>query len=236
MKPDTTYRIWLKLLIRDAFFSGDRCGVNLLPDTATHQLLNKEGILFKQLSENSWGLITGSTPLDIDAETLRFQVKNQHHEFYFYAEALQSANPQCQVEDYGKNGIWKTLVIKLTPEIQNSTSETLVFDLTNQTKYLEYILVTNAETYSNPLQVKEERELVNFRSEERTQLPGTEKKVIRFVSTEPFPLKLSDPFRFHLWELRKSGENLLCELPGTPLVDKLSPFSPKDTITNYYYL
>ncbi|MNY28539.1 hypothetical protein D3C86_1625210 [compost metagenome] len=103
-------------------------------------------------------------------------------------------------------------------------------------KHVEFLVFPSESYMTNPLEVREQRGKVAFDKVETVNLPGTEKTLYRFVTSKTIALKQKSDYQFHLWELKKSGENLLSKLPDFPLVAAVSPFSPKDTITSYIYL
>jgi hypothetical protein len=237
MSRQTTYRIWLKLVILHEYFEAEQCGLTLEPDGATKNLLQKNSMLFKQHNSRTWFIIGEENILPEEACQLNFHLKTSQSEFYYYTGESDSSGADWSFTDYNREGIWKILAIPVTEErLKASEPETIEIRLKSQLKHLEF-LVFPPQSYSmGPLEIREQREKVLFKEAEEVNLPGTEKKLYRFVSTQTLPLKQKSGYEFHLWELRKSGENLLSKLPDFPRVNVLSPFSPKDTITSYIYL
>lgn len=237
MSTQHTYRIWLKFVISHDYFEAEQCGVVLEPDQLTRNELQKAGILFKQQSPCSWVLIVEN---DIRLETdeqLSFQLKAAHPDFYYYTNEAVSDMEDCLISDYQKGGIWKILSLPLSENrVQNTETETISIRLGNQQKRIEFLIFPSQSYLNDPLEIREQRGKVLFNPLEESTLPGTDKKLFRFVSSETLPLKKKSDYQFHLWELRKSGDNLLSRLPDFPLIQSLSPFSPKDTLTSYIYL
>lgn len=237
MIRQNSYRIWLKLVIVHEYFDAQQCGLILEPNSITKKAFQKAGILFKQQNSCTWLLIS-ENEVELESETnLCFQLKTKQTDFYYYTGQAATDNSDWSLTDYNKDGIWKLLNIPVTDERLRATdSETIEIRLNSALKHIEF-LVFPSQTYAmDPLEIREQRGKVSFDKREELTLPGTEKILYRFVSSETLPLKHKSTYQFHLWELRKSGENLLSRLPDFPLVQSLSPFSPKDTITSYIYL
>jgi hypothetical protein len=238
MNQQGSYRIWLKLVINHAYFDAQQCGLILEPNSITKRLLQKAGIIFKQQNSCTWILVAPDNEINLDSEiNLSFQLKTKLADFYYYTDQKTMNTETWSLVDYNKEGIWKLLTIPVTEErIAATNSETIEVKLNSPLKHIEF-LVFPSQTYSmDPLEIREQRGKVSFDKREELTLPGTEKTLYRFVSSETIPLKHQSAYQFHLWELRNSGENLLSRLPDFPLVQSLSPFSPKDTITSYIYL
>lgn len=237
MNQQGSYRIWLKLVINHSYFDAQQCGLILEPNSITNRLLQKAGIVFKQQNSCTW-ILAAPNEINLDSEiNLCFQLKTKQADFYYYTDQTTTDSENWSLVEYNKSGIWKLLNIALTEERLAATeSETIEIKLNSPLKHIEF-LVFPSQTYSmDPLEVREQRGKVSFDNREELTLPGTEKTLYRFVSSETLPLKQQSAYQFHLWELRNSGENLLSRLPDFPLVQSLSPFSPKDTITSYIYL
>lgn len=237
MNQQGSYRIWLKLVINHDYFDAQQCGLILEPNSITNRLLQKAGIVFKQQNSCTW-ILAAQNEINLDSEiNLCFQLKTKQADFYYYTDQTTSDADTWSLEEYNKSGIWKLLNIALTEKRLAATeSETIEIKLNSPLKHIEF-LVFPSQTYSmDPLEIREQRGKVSFDNREELTLPGTEKTLYRFVSSETLPLKQRSAYQFHLWELRNSGENLLSRLPDFPLVQSLSPFSPKDTITSYIYL
>lgn len=237
MNQQGTYRIWLKLVIKHAYFDAQQCGLILEPDSITNRLLQKAGILLKQQNSCTW-ILVAEDEINLDSEiNLTFQLKTKQADFYYYTDQATADAKTWSLEDYNKSGIWKLLKIPLTNKRLGATDpETIEIQLNSALKHIEFLVFPNQSYSMDPLEVREQRGKVVFDKREELALPGTEKTVFRFVSSEIVPLKQQSTYQFHLWELRDSGENLLSRLPDFPLVQSLSPFSPKDTITSYIYL
>ena len=237
MNRQPSYRIWLKLVIKHAYFDAEQCGLILEPNSITMRQLQKAGILFKQQNACTWMLIAEESML-LDPEIrLCFQLKTKHTDFYYYTDPAASGDSDWSLEDHNKGGTWKLLHIPVTEKrIAATEPETIEIQLKSTLKRIEFLVFPNQSYTMEPLEVREQRGKVLFDKREELPIPGTEKTVIRFVSSETLSLKLKSDYQFHLWELRKSGDNLLSRLPDFPLVQSLSPFSPKDTITSYIYL
>lgn len=237
MNQQGSYRIWLKLVINHSYFDAQQCGLILEPNSITNRLLQKAGIVFKQQNSCTW-ILAAPNEINLDSEiNLCFQLKTKQADFYYYTDQTTTDAENWSLVEYNKSGIWKLLNIALTEERLAATdSETIEIKLNSPFKHIEF-LVFPSQTYSmDPLEIREQRGKVSFDNREELILPGTEKTLYRFVSSETLPLKQQSAYQFHLWELRNSGENLLSRLPDFPLVQSLSPFSPKDTITSYIYL
>lgn len=232
-----TYRIWLKLVVFHEYFDKEQCGLILEPDTATKTVLNKAGLIFKQHDQRTWFVI-GEDQILLDEEThLNFYFKTTQKEFYYYTDQDAISQAGWSLNNYNKNGIWKTLTIPVSEaRLKTPETETIEIQLKSQLKHVEFLVFPSQSYSMGPLEIREQREKVLFKDAEELKLPGTEKILFRFVSSETLPLKQKSEYQFHLWELRKSGENLLSRLPDFPRVNVLSPFSPKDTITSYIYL
>jgi len=237
MNQQGTYRIWLKLVIKHSYFDAQQCGLILEPDSITNRLLQKAGILLKQQNSCTW-ILVAEDEINLDSEiNLSFQLKTKQADFYYYTGQATADTKTWSLEDYNKSGIWKLLKIPLTNKRLAATDpETIEIPLNSALKHIEFLVFPNQSYSMEPLEVREQRGKVLFDKREELVLPGTEKTVFRFVSSEIVPLKQQSTYQFHLWELRDSGENLLSRLPDFPLVQSLSPFSPKDTITSYIYL
>lgn len=232
-----TYRIWLKLIVLHEYFDAEQCGLMLEPDTATKMALHKAGLIFKQHDSRTWFLV-GEDQILLDEETdLNFYFKTKQSEFYYYTDQTVASGADWLLINYNKKGIWKILTIPVNEtRLQASETETIEIHLKSQLKHVEF-LVFPPQSYSmGPLEIREQRKKVLFKEAEELKLPGTERVLYRFVSSETLPLKQKSEYHFNLWELRKSGENLLSRLPDFPHANVLSPFSPKDTITSYIYL
>lgn len=232
-----TYRIWLKLVILHEYFDAEQCGLSLEPDNQTKRDLQKAGLIFRQHDARTWFVI-GEEQILLEAESnLNFYFRTKQSEFYYYTDQTPASGTDWSLIDYNKNGIWKILSIPVTDQrIQASETETIEIQLKSQLKHVEFLVFPSSNYSMGPLEIREQREKVIFKEPEELKLPGTEKLLYRFVSSETLPLKQKSEYQFHLWELRKSGENLLSRLPDFPRVNVLSPFSPKDTITSYIYL
>jgi hypothetical protein len=237
MNQQSSYRIWLKLVIKHEYFDTQQCGVLLEPNSFTQRLLQKAGIIFKQQSSNTWLLIAEDTiTLDPDI-TLCFQLKTKQSDFYYYTDHSTTDDSDWSLTDYNRGGTWKIWNIPVTEKRLAATDpETIEVQLSSPLKHIEFLVFPNQSYSMEPLEIREQRGKVLFKKREELTIPGTEKTVFRFVSAETLSLKLKSAYQFHLWELRKSGDNLLSRLPDFPLVQSLSPFSPKDTITSYIYL
>lgn len=174
----------------------------------------------------------------LDTEVnLCFQLKTKHADFYYYTDQAASADSGWSLEDHNKGGTWKLLNIPVTKKrIAATKPEMIEIQLNSPLKRIEFLVFPSQSYTMEPLEVREQRGKVLFDKREELPIPGTEKTVLRFVSSETLSLKSKSDYQFHLWELRKSGDNLLSRLPDFPLVQSLSPFSPKDTITSYIYL
>lgn len=231
------YRIWLKLVVLHEYFDAEQCGLTLEPDAPTKRSLYKAGLIFKQHDSRTWFLV-GEDPILLDEETgLNFYLKTAQNEFYYYTDQDANSGTDWSLINYNKNGIWKILSIPVNEtRLKASETETIEIHLKSQLKHVEFLVFPSQSYSMGPLEIREQREKVLFKDAEELKLPGTEKMLYRFVSSETLPLKQKSEYQFHLWELRKSGENLLSRLPDFPRVNVLSPFSPKDTITSYIYL
>ncbi|MNU51643.1 hypothetical protein D3C71_406370 [compost metagenome] len=237
MTTQNSYRIWLKLVIAHDYFDAEQCGVILEPDRITSYLLQKAGILFKQQTTCSWVLIAeNDVNLDPD-DKLSFQLKAKHPDFYYYTNQAASNTEDCVIIDYQKEGIWKKIALPVSEDrLNNADTETVEIQLGIPEKQIEFLVFPSPTYPMEPLEIREQRGKVVFKNAEESTIPGTNQKIFRFVSAEALPLKYKSAYQFHLWELRKSGDNLLSRLPDFPLIQSLSPFSPKDTITSYIYL
>lgn len=239
MIRENSYRIWLKLVIMHEYFDVQQCGLILEPNSITKRMLEKAGILFKQQNSCTWILIS-ENEIQLESETsLCFQLKTKQADFYYYTDKTTTDDSESDwsLTDYNKEGTWKLLNIPVTDERLNATNpETIEIKLKSALKHIEFLVFPSQTYVMDPLEIREQRGKVSFDKREELTLPGTEKVLYRFVSSETLPLKQKSAYQFHLWELRKSGENLLSRLPDFPLVQSLSPFSPKDTITSYIYL
>lgn len=237
MSWQNTYRIWLKLVVLHEYFDAEQCGLTLEPDANTHRVLQKAGLIFKQHNPRTWFII-GDDQIILEEEShLNFYFRTKQNEFYYYTGQTADTVADWSLINYNKNGIWKILSIPVTHSRLNaSETETIEIQLKSQLKHVEFLVFPSPNYSMGPLEIREQREKVHFKKAEELTLPGTEKVLYRFVSSEILPLKQKSDYRFHLWEIRKSGENLLSRLPDFPHVHVLSPFSPKDTITSYIYL
>nr|WP_294860564.1 hypothetical protein [uncultured Fluviicola sp.] len=237
MNQQGAYRIWLKLVIKHEYFDAQQCGLTLEPDSITNRLLQKAGILLKQQNSCTW-ILVAEDEINLDPGTnLCFQLKTKQADFYYYTDQSTVDGKSWSLADHNKSGIWKLLTIPLTDKrISASDAETIEIQLNSALKHIEFLVFPNQSYSMEPLEIREQRGKVAFDKREELTLPGTEKTVFRFVSSETVPMKQQSAYQFHLWELRNSGENLLSRLPDFPLVQSLSPFSPKDTITSYIYL
>lgn len=237
MIQQNSYRIWLKLVIIHEYFDAQQCGLVLEPNSITKQLLQKAGILFKQQNSCTWILIS-EEEIQLESEiNLCFQLKTKQADFYYYTDQSTADNSGWSLTDYNKDGIWKLLNIPVTDErLRAANPEMIEIPLSSPLKHIEFLVFPSQSYAMDPLEIREQRGKVSFEQREELTLPGTEKVLYRFVSSETLSLKHRSDYQFHLWELRKSGENLLSRLPDFPLVQSLSPFSPKDTITSYIYL
>ncbi|MDR0802967.1 hypothetical protein [Fluviicola sp.] len=237
MTSQKTYRIWLKFAISHDYFDAEQCGVILEPDHLTQNLLQKAGILFKQQSPCSWVLIAeNEISLELE-DSLTFLIKAARAEFYYYTDEVTTTISDCFVADFRKEGIWKILSLPASENrFLNPETEVIDIRLKNQQKHIEFLIFPSQSYLADPLEIREQRGKVLFNPLEESTLPGTDKKLFRIVSSETIPLKKKSAYQFHLWELRKSGDNLLSRLPDFPLIQSLSPFSPKDTLTSYIYL
>jgi hypothetical protein len=237
MINQNSYRIWLKLVITHEYFDVQQCGLTLEPNSITQGIFQKAGVIFKQQNACTWVLIAEDQP-NLEYEiNLCFQLKIHQSDFYYYTNQASSTTSDCEIKDYNKDGIWKLVNIPVTEERLKATdSQSIELQFSNEAKHIEFLVFPSKSYPMDPLEVREQRGKVLFNAIEKLTLPGTEKALYRFVSSKTVPLKQKSPYQFHLWELRKSGENLLSRLPDFPLVQSLSPFSPKDTITSYIYL
>ncbi len=237
MTNQNSYRIWLKFVVSHDYFDTEQCGVILEPDGMTNHLLQKAGIIFKQQTTCSWVLIA-ENEVNLDPEDkLSFQLKASHPDFYYYTNQAASGTADCSIIDYQKEGIWKKIALPVSESRLNSTDmETITIQLGIPEKQIEFLVFPSQLYQMEPLEIREQRGKVAFKNREESTIPGTDQKIYRFVSAEALPLKQKSAYQFHLWELRKSGDNLLSRLPDFPLIQSLSPFSPKDTITSYIYL
>ena len=237
MTNQPSYRIWLKFVIAHDYFDTDQCGVILEPDRVTSYLLQKAGVLFKQQTTCSWVLIA-EDEVNLDPEDkLSFQLKAKHPDFYYYTNQVSSDAADCFIVDYQKEGTWKKIDVPvMESRLNNAETETIHIQLGIPEKQIEFLVFPSQLYPMEPLEVREQRGKVAFKDIEESTIPGTNQKIFRFVSAEALPLKEKSAYQFHLWELRKSGDNLLSRLPDFPLIQSLSPFSPKDTITSYIYL
>lgn len=237
MINQNAYRIWLKFVVSHDYFDTEQCGVVLEPDGITSHLLQKAGVIFKQQTACSWVLIA-ENEVNLDSEDkLSFQLKANHPDFYYYTNQAASGTEDCSIIDYQKEGIWKKLMLPVTENRLNHTDmETITIQLGIPEKQIEFLVFPSQLYQMEPLEIREQRGKVAFKNREESTIPGTDQKIYRFVSAEALPLKQKSAYQFHLWELRKSGDNLLSRLPDFPLIQSLSPFSPKDTITSYIYL
>jgi hypothetical protein len=237
MSWQSTYRIWLKLVVLHEYFDAEQCGLTLEPDAATKMSLHKAGLIFKQHDQRTWFLV-GEEQILLEEETrLNFYFKSTQNEFYYYTDQIADSGADSSLINYNKKGIWKILSIPVSEtRLKASETETIEIRLKSQLKHVEFLVFPSQSYSMGPLEIREQREKVRFKDAEELKLPGTEKVLYRFVSSETLPLKQKSDYQFHLWELRKSGENLLSRLPDFPRVNVLSPFSPKDTITSYIYL
>ena len=237
MNQQSSYRIWLKLVIKHEYFDAQQCGILLAPNSTTQRLLQKAGIIFKQQSSCTWLLIAEKNIILDTGINLCFQLKTKQTDFYYYTDSATKDESDRSLEDYNKEGTWKLWNIPVTERrIEAKDPETVEIRLNSPLKHIEFLVFPNPSYSMEPLEIREQRGKVLFKKREELTIPGTEKTVFRFVSSETLSLKLKSAYQFHLWELRKSGDNLLSRLPDFPLVQSLSPFSPKDTITSYIYL
>lgn len=237
MSWQSTYRIWLKIVVLHEYFDAEQCGLSLEPDNNTRLTLQKAGLIFKQHDARTWFVI-GEDQISLDEESeLNFHFKTRQNEFYYYTDQTADSGADWLLTNYNKNGIWKILTVPVNDQRLNaSETETIEIQLKSQLKHVEFLVFPSQSYSMGPLEIREQREKVVFKDAEELKLPGTERKLYRFVSSETLLLKQKSEYQFHLWELRKSGENLLSRLPDFPQVNVLSPFSPKDTITSYIYL
>ncbi len=232
-----TYRIWLKLVVLHEYFDAGQCGLTLEPDAPTKKNLQRAGLIFKQHDSRTWFLV-GEDQILLDEETdLNFYFKTTQSEFYYYTDQTAASGADWSLINYNKKGIWKILTIPVNEtRLQATETETIEIRLKSQLKHVEFLVFPSSGYSMGPLEIREQREKVVFKDAEELKLPGTERMLYRFVSSETLTLKQKSEYQFHLWELRKSGKNLLSRLPDFPQVNVLSPFSPKDTITSYIYL
>ncbi len=237
MNHQGTYRIWLKLVIKHQYFDAEQCGLTLEPNSITNRLLQKAGILLKQQNSCTW-ILVAEDEINLDSEiNLCFHLKTKQPDFYYYTDQSTSDDDAWSLVDYNREGIWKLLNIPVTDkQLAAKDPEIIEIQLNSPLKHIEFLVFPNQSYSMEPLEIREQRGKVLFDKREEITLPGTEKTVFRFVSSETISLKLKSAYQFHLWELRKSGDNLLSRLPDFPLVQSLSPFSPKDTITSFIYL
>lgn len=237
MIQQSSYRIWLKLVIKHEYFDTEQCGIVLEPNAITQRLLQKAGIIFKQQNPCSWLLIAEEQILLDTDINLSFRLKTKQTDFYYYTDPSTTDDSDWSLDDYNKEGTWKIWNIPVTEKrMAAADPETIEVQLNSPLKHIEFLVFPSQSYSMEPLEIREQRGKVLFKKREELTIPGTEKTVFRFVSSETLSLKLKSAYQFHLWELRKSGDNLLSHLPDFPLVQSLSPFSPKDTITSYIYL
>jgi hypothetical protein len=234
MKAPEKYSIWIKLTFAHAYFGKAACGIIPEPDAATAAMLRKAGIVFKQLDALSWLLIAPEKMLLGPGDELVFRLKAQSPDFFYYTGEAYVESDGCSIEE-GSMGSWKTLKIVLNEETIAS-GETIAVAMSSLSRYFEYLVFPPEKNPPAKLEVREEKGAVKFKKAEELAFPGTEKYLLRFVSSEPLPLERKAPYRFHLWEVRKGGDNQLARLLDAPPVKASSPFSPKDTITSYFYL
>lgn len=231
------YRIWLKLVVLHEYFDSQQCGLDLEPNAETNRMLQKAGILFKQQNSCSWILVAeDEINLEPDSE-LCFRLKVKQPDFYYYTDQKTRAGAGCSLTDYNREGTWKVLHVPVTEQrLSAKEPETIELSLKSKVKHVEFLVFPSGSYTADPLEIREQRGKIAFSKPESVNLPGTEKALYRFVTTKTVPLKQKTDYQFHLWELKKSGENLLSKLPDFPLVAAVSPFSPTDTITSYIYL
>lgn len=232
-----SYRIWLKLVVLHEYFDSQQCGLDLESNPATGRLLQKAGILFKQHNACTWILVAEDEIRLEPEDELCFHLKVKQPDFYYYTDQKASAGSGCSFSDYNRENTWKVLHIPLPNQrLGAKEPETIELSLKSIKKHVEFLVFPSESYTTDPLEIREQRGKLAFDKSETLNLPGTDKSLYRFVTSKTVPLKQKSEYQFHLWELKKSGENLLRRLPDFPLVAASSPFSPKDTITSYIYL
>lgn len=229
-----TYSIRMKLEFSHAYLPSGECGVTVEPDSTTANTIRKSRAFFKQQNACSWLLLAADDFSLEPGEQLVFRLKPKSPDFFYYTSDLFTENEGCTIED-GETGSWKILRV-LIDETKLETPETISVAMSSPSRYFEFLVFPSEKGIQNALEVREENDGVKFSRPKEMAFPGTETYLWRFVTAEPLPLTRKSPYKFHLWEKRKSGDNQLARLTDVPPLKSFSPFSPKDTITSFFYL
>ena len=213
----STYRSLYSFRIEHEYFEDSNVNAlmcSVLP--SAQKLMAQRGLLFRQTDENEWTILydTENADLDTESDIIEFGVLMSEPAFVFYTE-WQNFNPMVAYQidlPIGKSEVnatdviteigvkrsfgipFCTIMIHLTEELWQAAKKdvplknTLIFKTPE--RFWEYVFIcqnTNREISSEYLKLETDKEILTFRSFERTNEFG--RNAFRTVSEKAVPMR-----------------------------------------------
>jgi hypothetical protein len=239
MGTTASYSVWFTVQIAHEYYSGNKSGIELLPAAGTLKILQKEGIIMKCLSKDTWTFlwqkaVDTDTPVEIK-DDLEFYMKPVDAGFYYFTDNENQEGKGWQVKDPDSAGVWKMLTIGMDDKLPAAGTDFHI-TISSAKKCLEFIVIDKAGTYSNDkLIVKEDMGRLSFLGISKIKFPGEALPVFRFVTKNPVTLKEIYDYHISLLKQKDTTEILLSSTMPLPKPSSISAISPKDTISSYFY-
>ncbi|MCD8031802.1 MAG: hypothetical protein LUF85_13525 [Bacteroides sp.] len=231
MERSSSHHIRMVLEITHDYYRGDSVPVELIPDLFTQRRMTREGMLLKKQKGNRWLLLqSGEPPAEPEEGNFVFDLCVNSPSFHYVTMEKQSGKDYT----YGatsRPGSWKTLIFSLP---QTGEVKEVNVHLCGRSKFLEFLCIPRYTAPACLLRLAERTQLLACSGPESRMLFG-HIPAFRFVTSQQVLLRSRYTLCFSLWEVRKAGERLLTRELPLPAADSISPVSPKDTITTYFY-
>ncbi len=231
MERGSSHHIRMVLQITHDYYRSDSVPVELIPDLCTQRRMSREGMLLKKQKGNRWLLLQGGAPPgEPEGEQFVFDLCVTSPVFHYVTMEKQSGKDYT----YGaasRPGNWKSLI--LTLPYTGEVKEVNVY-LCGRSKFLEFLCIPRYTAPGCLLRLAERTQSLVCSGPEPWMLFG-HTPAFRFVTSQQVLLRSRYPLCFSLWEVLQAGERLLTRELPLPAADSISPVSPKDTITTYFY-
>ncbi|MCC8153991.1 MAG: hypothetical protein LIP01_07120 [Tannerellaceae bacterium] len=157
MKRNKTYSVWLSITIEHDYYELDKCPVVVQPDKTTHAFLQKNGLVYKKRSGNTWYILwTGEEPEKMIG--LQFEIKPLHPSFYYITEGKSAGIQGVMgiIHESASPGVWRIIQIPVS-------AGSVVCHIPSRKMYWECIVfLRKVSMPGDNWRMKEKRERISF--------------------------------------------------------------------------
>ena len=230
------YETWFCITLSHEYYENGICPISLIPSTESKNFFRRSNILFLQQRDNSWILLkeknVQSTELyDDDFQKMHFHLQHSKTAIYYNSDGIYE-NDSFSATNTSYANTWKTIELDTGNIIKNDLAE---INIKIATVYKNYEFILIPKHHKN-LQIKlvEIRNKIQFEVLEQLLLPNIG-DVYRFLSKEKIKLTDSNNLKIQLWEIKETGERLLCNTIPIPQPEQISLIDPKNALSTYFY-